>query len=90
VYELPDARELDIQELAPTLTSIGNLIREAHRALHPEGPELAVTVRPFEAGSFDFPTVITYAQAMAPALFPAGIPHTPREIYPRRTPKTGN
>lgn len=81
VYELPDAQELDIQDLAPTLTAIGNLIRESHRALHPQEPELVVTVRPFEAGSFDIPTIITYAQMLAPALFPAGVPHTPKEIY---------
>jgi hypothetical protein len=82
LYELPDARQLDVFDLAPTLVAMGQLIQEAHRTVYPEGPELVITVRPFQPGSFDIPTIITYgAPILAQGLFPGGVPRTPKEIY---------
>lgn len=43
---------IDVFQLAPILLSIGSLIKEGHKTLHPGKREIVVNVKPFEKGSF--------------------------------------
>jgi hypothetical protein len=53
VYELGGRiEELDVNELAPTLLSLGSLVQQGNRVVYPDGRKLAVNVKPFRAGSF--------------------------------------
>jgi hypothetical protein len=53
VYQLEgDVTEVDVFKLAPTLLALGELIQESNRELHPDGPQVAVNVKPFREGSF--------------------------------------
>jgi hypothetical protein len=53
VYQLEgDVKEVDIFKLAPTLLALGELIQQSNRELNPDGPEIAVNVKPFREGSF--------------------------------------
>ena len=49
---------IDVFELAPVLLSIGQLISESQKILYPDGPPLAVNVRPFKEGSFDIQIIL--------------------------------
>lgn len=53
VYQLEgDVKEVDVFKLAPTLLALGELIQQSNRELYPDGPEVAVNVKPFREGSF--------------------------------------
>jgi hypothetical protein len=43
---------IDVFELAPILTAVGELIKESNRVVYPNGKDLSVNVKPFEKGSF--------------------------------------
>jgi hypothetical protein len=53
VYELEGyVSEVDLFKLAPTLLALGELIQQSNREISPNGPEIAVNVKPFREGSF--------------------------------------
>jgi hypothetical protein len=53
VYELcGDLKDVNVFELAPTLSSLGTLFQEASRTLFPDGAPVETRVRPFRKGSF--------------------------------------
>lgn len=59
---------IDVFKFAPALLSVGELVREGHKTLHPREGELAINVRPFQEGSFIIDILLFY-----PALLQATI-----------------
>jgi hypothetical protein len=49
---------IDVFELSPVLLSVGKLIAESYHTLNPQEPQLAINVRPFQAGSFDIQLIL--------------------------------
>lgn len=63
IYEIEGDTEngIDVFELAPILLSMGKLIRDSRNLADPDGPEIAVNIKPFEKNSF-WVEIVLYAK----------------------------
>ncbi len=52
VYSIEGENELNLFELVPILSALGEVIQEGSRVLSPEAGDLEISVKPFEKGSF--------------------------------------
>jgi hypothetical protein len=69
VYKLEgQLQDMSVFELAPTLHSMGVVLRTANRALFPQARDLRVAVKPVEEGSYEIHYVLSYAAEQLPVL----------------------
>jgi hypothetical protein len=59
VYCVEGDNELELGELIPILTSLGELIQEGNRVLDPDSPDIDISVKPFERGSFEIQMLLS-------------------------------
>ena len=65
VYRIEGDNQLDLDELIPILTSLGEVVQEGNRVLNPETEDIAISVKPFQEGSFDIEMLLSPATATA-------------------------
>src|ERR1039457_1253776 len=65
VYRIEGDNQLDLDELIPILTSLGEVVQEGNRDLNPESKDIAISVKPFQEGSFDIEMLLSPATATA-------------------------
>lgn len=61
IYRVDGDNQLELNELIPILTSLGELIQEGNRVMNPEASEIAIAVKPFEEGSFEIEMLLSPA-----------------------------
>ena len=59
IYRIEGDNQLGLSELIPILTSLGELIQEGNRAANPDSPDIAISVKPFEEGSFEIELLLS-------------------------------
>jgi hypothetical protein len=59
VYRIEGDNQLELSELIPILTSLGELIQEGNRVAYPDLPDIAISVKPFEEGSFEIELLLS-------------------------------
>jgi hypothetical protein len=59
VYRIEGDNQLNLNELLQILTSLGELIQESNRVVHPQEPDVSISVKPFEEGSFDIELILS-------------------------------
>ncbi len=59
VYSIKGDNELDLFELVPLLSALGEVIQEGNRVLNPELGKIRIAVKPFEKGSFNIETLLS-------------------------------
>lgn len=73
VYSVEGDSQLDLNELVPVLTALGEVIQEANRVLNPDAGDIHITVKPFEKGSFPIELLLSQdAQNTLYAAYQAG------------------
>jgi hypothetical protein len=63
VYSIEGENELNLFELVPILSALGELIQEGNHVLTPEAGEIEIAVKPFEKGSFTIGMLLTMGAA---------------------------
>lgn len=56
---------INVNDLSPFLLSLGQLISEAHRTLHPNNKDISVNIKPFQKGSFEINLLVYPQQIMS-------------------------